>query len=169
MPVPGQPSPLDLYNAKKIYAHIWKYTDTEGTESLFIAAVCAMGGCAEAACRCTFSFWEKQNKTFLSACASVTNLDLAGAGKTASTAAGSEATAARAVLPGPTSLSSGFTPETPRPARIRLLFGTLAYILQTWEERRPFMCYNITPVSRLLDQKERALASTWVLTLTGCL
>lgn len=76
-------------------------------------------------------FLFEKNKTFLSACASVTNLDLAGAGKTASTAAGSEATAARAVLPGPTSLSSGFTPETPRPARIRLLFGTLAYILQT--------------------------------------
>lgn len=34
---------------------------------------------------------------------SLTDLDLAGAGKTASTAAGSEATAARAVLPGPTS------------------------------------------------------------------
>ena len=70
---------------------------------------------------------KKKKKRFLSACASVTNLDLAGAGKTASTAAGSEATAARAVLPGPTSLSSGFTPETPRPARIRLLFGNLAF------------------------------------------
>lgn len=34
---------------------------------------------------------------------SLADLDLAGAGKTASTAAGSEATAARAVLPGPTS------------------------------------------------------------------
>lgn len=43
--------------------------------------------------------------------ASFTDLDLAGAGKTASTAAGSEATAARAVLPGPTSLSSRFNPE----------------------------------------------------------
>lgn len=41
----------------------------------------------------------------------LTDLDLAGAGKTASTAAGSKATAARAVLPGPTSRSSGFTPK----------------------------------------------------------
>ena len=48
-----------------------------------------------------------------------TDLDLAGVRKTASTAAGSEATAARAVLPGPTSLSSGFTPEISRPARFR--------------------------------------------------
>lgn len=39
-------------------------------------------------------------------CASLTDLDRAGVGKTASTAAGSEATAARAVPPGPTS----FTP-----------------------------------------------------------
>lgn len=43
--------------------------------------------------------------------AMLTDLDLAGAGKTASTVAGSEATAARAVLPDPTSLSSGFTPK----------------------------------------------------------
>lgn len=43
------------------------------------------------------------------ACAAFTDLDLAGAGKTASTAAGSEATAARAVLPDPTSLLSAHT------------------------------------------------------------
>ncbi len=53
------------------------------------------------------------------ACASLAHLDLAGAGKTASIAAGSEATAARAVLPDPTSLSSGFTPETSKPAGFR--------------------------------------------------
>lgn len=52
--------------------------------------------------RCTFISSGKRTNA---ACASLTNLDLAGAGKTASTAAGSEATAARAVLPGPTSLS----------------------------------------------------------------
>lgn len=52
-----------------------------------------------------------KEKCFYGACASLTDLDLAGAGKTASTAAGSEAIAARAVLPGPTSLSSGFKPE----------------------------------------------------------
>lgn len=40
-----------------------------------------------------------------------THLDRAGVEKTASTAAGSEATAARAVLPGPTSQSSKDKPE----------------------------------------------------------
>lgn len=40
-----------------------------------------------------------------------TDLDRAGVEKTASTAAGSEATAARAVLPGPTSQSSKDKPE----------------------------------------------------------
>ncbi len=56
-------------------------------------------------------------KWFYSVC--ITNLDLAGAEKTASTAAGSEATAARAVLPGPTSLSPGFKPEICMPTDFR--------------------------------------------------
>lgn len=65
----------------------------------------------------------------LSWCMCITHLDLAGAGKTASIAAGSEATAARAVLPDPTSLSSGFTPETSKPPRFQ--FAPSASLLLT--------------------------------------
>lgn len=63
--------------------------------------------------------------SFHGACASLTDLDLAAAGKTASTAAGSEATAARAALPGPTSLLSGLKPETYRPAGLRFVICNL--------------------------------------------
>lgn len=49
-----------------------------------------------------------EERQFHGAYESFTYLDLAGAGKIASTAAGSAAIVAKAVLPGPTSLDSKF-------------------------------------------------------------
>lgn len=62
----------------------------------------------------------------------LTDLDLAGAERTASTAAGSEATAARAVLPGPTSLSSKIKPTTTSPARWQSFQASLTSTLLAW-------------------------------------
>lgn len=76
MPVPEQPNLLDLYKVKPF---------------LLLFELWVLAHFEEKCVHC--------------ACALVTDLDLAGAGKTASTAAGSVATGAKAALPGPTFLA----------------------------------------------------------------
>lgn len=107
MPVPGQPNPLDLHKARKytrrkLVRWFEQWVDVKN-------------------CPVYAHFFRRTSF----ACASLTDLDLAAAGKTASTAAGSEATAARAALPGPTSLLSEFKPETYRPAGLTFVICNL--------------------------------------------
>lgn len=88
MLVPGQPNPLDLRNIQKNIPTVLQTCLSSRLRRKTVPNVCM----------------NMEETRFCDAHESFTDLDLADAGKTASTAAGLAAIVAKAVLPGPTSL-----------------------------------------------------------------